>query len=188
MARSMPSLRVTSRVSSTGRAQGAVEGKVGDSVDFGFCARISSSCLCRTMCSLPAMLLWMGYTGIQFHVYESCLRWSSGSQPHASTASLASLASGGIAGFAATIATYPLDITRTICAQHEAGAVVAVAFFGVCTVGFAIAHPPHQFSIFPSATRCGRWCRRCRPRWRPFTLHSSRVVYRESYFKDYQLL
>jgi hypothetical protein len=145
MARSMPSLRVTSLVFSTGRTQGAVEGKVRDSVDCGFCAQISSSCLCRTLCSLPAMFLWMGYTGIQFHVYESCLRWSSGSQPRASAASLTSLVSGGIAGFAATIATYPLDITRTICAQHEAGAVVVIAFWGVCAVRFAIAHlPPVQ--------------------------------------------
>ena len=37
-----------------------------------------------------------------------------------------SLACGSIAGFAATVATYPLDIIRTICAHHESGALVAV--------------------------------------------------------------
>jgi hypothetical protein len=40
--------------------------------------------------------------------------------------------------------------------------------------GFAQSHTPlltnPQFSIFPSAIRCGRWCRRCWPRWRAFTL------------------
>lgn len=67
--------------------------------------------------SLPAMFLWMGYTGIQFHVYDTCMKKCGSAAPNSATASLMS---GSIAGFAATTTTYPLDIMRTVCAQHRA--------------------------------------------------------------------
>jgi hypothetical protein len=52
--------------------------------------------------------------------------------------------------------------------------VVVIAFLEFAQSDSLLLTSP-QFSIFPSAIRCGRWCRRCRPRWCPFTLHSSRV-------------
>lgn len=142
----MPPLHESSHVSSPGRTQGAVEGKVGDRIELILAFAPLFPAVDPAVCSLPAVFLWMGYTGIQFHVYESCLRWSSGSQPDASAGSLTSLASGGIAGFAATIATYPLDITRTICAQHEAGAAAALRTpTRQCSPppSSASFHPPH---------------------------------------------
>jgi hypothetical protein len=65
------------------------------------------------------MFLWMGYTGIQFHVYDTCMKKCGSAAPNSATASLMS---GSIAGFAATTTTYPLDIMRTVCAQHRASA------------------------------------------------------------------
>ncbi len=112
----------------TGRPQGALEGMV-SMVHFELrsgiikclcilssgCARILDIC-----CSLPGVFLWMGYTGTQFQVYDSCMRGSSSFSFSAGAAQ--SLVCGSAAGFAATVATYPLDIIRTVCAQHEAGA------------------------------------------------------------------
>ena len=93
-------------------------------IPFGCCLH-AETCLKR-FCSLPAVLLWTGYTGIQFHVYDACMRGSIQYTSSRSSSSAQSLACGSVAGLAATVFTYPLDIIRTVCAQHEAGAPTAV--------------------------------------------------------------
>ncbi len=94
------------------------------------CIRLLHALVSSAFCSFPATFLWMGYTGTQFQVYDACMRWGSGD------GAAKSLACGSMAGFAATVATYPLDIVRTVCAQHEAGAAAAARYI------LSHVHPP----------------------------------------------
>jgi len=111
-------------VAVAGRCEGAVEGQASEKTIWLYCLH-AETCLKRC-CSLPAVLLWTGYTGIQFHVYDACMRRSIQYTSSSSSSSARSLACGSVAGLAATVFTYPLDIIRTVCAQHEAGALAAV--------------------------------------------------------------
>ena len=106
----------------------------------------------KRCCSLPAVLLWMGYTGIQFHVYDACMR--SSSTYTSSGSSARSLACGSIAGLAATVFTYPLDIIRTVCAQHEAGVCLCFSH----RVGNSLTTV--QCIVYLLAMRCALSCRR----------------------------
>jgi hypothetical protein len=87
------------------------------------------------------MFLWMGYTGIQFHVYDTCMNMHVAS---ATNSASASLACGSLAGFAATVATYPLDIIRTLCAQHAASVFAALDR----TVPLLNRHSARRLAIF----------------------------------------
>jgi len=67
--------------------------------------------------NLTAEFLWIGFGAIQFATYQQTLQYlSDGSLPSTSHY----FVSGGIAGLAATLITYPLDLTRTrLAAQGD---------------------------------------------------------------------
>lgn len=69
--------------------------------------------------NVAAIYLWVGYSAVQFAVYGRIKEWieaKDGTQQSHPTA--VSFVSGAIAGLAATLGTYPFDISRTIFAAR----------------------------------------------------------------------
>jgi solute carrier family 25 thiamine pyrophosphate transporter 19 len=66
--------------------------------------------------TLPALCLWIPYTGIQFGMLNLLLTSSSSSSGSSSSSS--NFVYGAVAGATATIATYPFDIIRTQLASQ----------------------------------------------------------------------
>ncbi len=67
--------------------------------------------------TLPALCLWIPYTGIQFGMLNLLLT-SSSSSSGSSSSSSSNFVYGAVAGATATIATYPFDIIRTQLASQ----------------------------------------------------------------------
>ena len=68
--------------------------------------------------TLPALCLWIPYTGIQFGMLNLLLTSSSSSGSSSSSSSSSNFVYGAVAGATATIATYPFDIIRTQLASQ----------------------------------------------------------------------
>ncbi|KAL7123829.1 hypothetical protein ABFS83_14G009000 [Erythranthe nasuta] len=71
--------------------------------------------------NVPALLMVMPYTAIQFVVLQklkTLVSGSSRSEDHTHVSPYISFASGSVAGCAATIGTYPFDLLRTILASQ----------------------------------------------------------------------
>lgn len=71
--------------------------------------------------NVPALLMYMPYTAIQFTVLHKLKTLASGSsktEEHLRLSPYLSYVSGGVAGCAATIGSYPFDLLRTILASQ----------------------------------------------------------------------
>lgn len=71
--------------------------------------------------NVPALLMYMPYTAIQFTVLHKLKTLASGSsktEDHLQLSPYLAYVSGGIAGCAATIGSYPFDLLRTILASQ----------------------------------------------------------------------
>ncbi|MED6130282.1 hypothetical protein PIB30_000184 [Stylosanthes scabra] len=71
--------------------------------------------------NVPALLMVMPYTAIQFtvlHKLKSLASGSSKSEDHSSLSPYLSYVSGALAGCAATVGSYPFDLLRTILASQ----------------------------------------------------------------------
>ncbi|KAL1548442.1 mitochondrial thiamine diphosphate carrier 2-like isoform X1 [Salvia divinorum] len=71
--------------------------------------------------NVPALLMWMPYTAIQFtvlHKLKSFVSGSSKSEDHINISSCLSYVSGALAGCAATVGSYPFDLIRTLLASQ----------------------------------------------------------------------
>uniref|UniRef100_A0A7C9CPI4 Uncharacterized protein n=1 Tax=Opuntia streptacantha TaxID=393608 RepID=A0A7C9CPI4_OPUST len=71
--------------------------------------------------NVPALLMVMPYTAIQFavlHKFKTYMSGSSKAEDHAHLSPYLSYISGAVAGCAATIGSYPFDLVRTILASQ----------------------------------------------------------------------
>lgn len=71
--------------------------------------------------NVPALLMVMPYTAIQFavlHKFKSFVAGSSKAEDHARLSPYLSYVSGGLAGSAATVGSYPFDLLRTVLASQ----------------------------------------------------------------------
>nr|GME01177.1 mitochondrial thiamine diphosphate carrier 2-like [Ipomoea batatas] len=71
--------------------------------------------------NVPALLMVMPYTAIQFtvlHKLKTLVSGSSKSEDHMNLSPLVSFTSGALAGCAATVGSYPFDLLRTILASQ----------------------------------------------------------------------
>ncbi|CAA7406036.1 unnamed protein product [Spirodela intermedia] len=71
--------------------------------------------------NVPALLMVMPYTAIQFpvlHLVKTLASGSSKTEDHLRSSSYLSYVSGGLAGCAATVGSYPFDLLRTILASQ----------------------------------------------------------------------
>jgi len=70
--------------------------------------------------NMAAIYLWVSYTAIQFYSYSFTKRYFQAVFPDESQRSLVAFCAGSSAGVAATLSSYPLDLTRTIFAARGA--------------------------------------------------------------------
>ncbi|XP_075516312.1 mitochondrial thiamine diphosphate carrier 2-like isoform X2 [Primulina tabacum] len=87
--------------------------------------------------NVPALLMVMPYTAIQFavlHKVKTLVSGSSKSEDHINLSPYLSFVSGGFAGCAATIGSYPFDLLRTVLASQGEPKVypnMRAAFVGI---------------------------------------------------------
>lgn len=108
--------------------------------------------------NVPATCLWMGYSAVQFSVYERisqslrdyCVGEKDGNCPVAAI----SFVSGALAGLTATYATYPLDLCRTNFAARADGprsmwTFALQLYRGKGVAGFFAGVGPALYGIVP---------------------------------------
>ncbi|MBA0629119.1 hypothetical protein Godav_023725 [Gossypium davidsonii] len=105
--------------------------------------------------NVPALLMVMPYTAIQFAVLHKLKTFASGSSKtvdHLSISPYLSYISGGLAGCAATVGSYPFDLLRTILASQGEPKVLhltdAIMFFSALTAVHSVVYPTMRSALF----------------------------------------